>query len=247
MSGLVHRDDVPQDKILDCEPPFSTAPLGWHWESTYLCEYDKDLDLWVVQYDLKTDGRGRLNKVIIERHTRQSVERLMCMIAKKNGLELVFLKANQGKGGYNYGGSAGDCIQLAPFKKGKAGDKIGKYVLEQDCDNPLECMFLTFFHELAHCRLSGEIAGHIEGYSTNQTSRFQFELWITMKGIEYAQREYAIVFSDKTVKWMLDETATYIRETAEEGSVVASDVTEEGYVVRENDWWKDVLSKQKGK
>ena len=58
MSGLVHRDDVPQDKILDCEPTFNTAPLGWHWESTYLCKYDKDLDLWVVQYDLKKDEKG---------------------------------------------------------------------------------------------------------------------------------------------------------------------------------------------
>lgn len=142
----------------------------------------------------------------------KTVREIMKAVAKREGLDLVFMKAREGMGGYNYGGSAGDCVMLAPFKKGRRGDKIGKYELDEDCDNPLECMFITFFHELAHCRLAEDVPHNLKGYSWNDTSRFQYELWITMLGVEYAYKNWGVKFSDQAVRWILHENMSYIRD-----------------------------------
>lgn len=141
----------------------------------------------------------------------KTVRGIMEAIAKKECFELIFLTAREGMGGYNYGGSTDEWVMLAPFKKGKQGDMIGKYELERDCDNPLECMFITFFHELAHCRLAKDVPHNLKDYSWNDTSRFQYELWITMLGLEYAYKNWGIKFSDQALKWLLNENMTYIR------------------------------------
>ena len=165
-----------------------------------------------------------------KRYTRDGIISLMRTIAKRNGLVLSFLKADEGKGGYNYGGSTGDCIMLAPFVAGKKGDVIDGIPLDADCENPLECMLITFFHEYAHCKMADDVPYSMKGYSCNMTSRFQYELWITMLGIN-AARSYGIVFSDATIKWMLRETMTYA------DTVFARDSSKDEYTVEIDAWW----------
>ena len=155
---------------------------------------------------------------------------LMRDISNRHGIKLCFIKANEGKGGYNYGGSTGDCIMLAPFVAGKKGDRIEGIPLDSDCENPLECMLITFFHEYAHCKMANDVPYAMKGYSCNKTSRFQYELWITMLGIRFAQ-SMGIVFSDATIKWMLRETMTYCDE-------VIARVNKEGYDTEINAWWE---------
>ena len=72
-------------------------------------------------------------------------------------------------------------------------------------------MLITFFHELAHIKLYNKVPSRIKGYSWNDTSKFQYELWITMFGVEYAHKKYGIKFSDQAMKWLIDENMTYIR------------------------------------
>lgn len=145
------------------------------------------------------------------RFTLKEAKDFMREVAKKEKVELVFLTKDEGMGGYNYGGSA-DNIVLAPFRKGKKGerDKDGKYPLARDCDNPVECMLIAFFHELAHVRLSDNVPSVVKGYSWNNTSKFQFETWITMLGVDYAHSKYGLKFSDQTFMWMFNENASYI-------------------------------------
>ncbi len=145
-------------------------------------------------------------------YTSSRVRGIMEEIAKKERCKLHFHGADSGGGGYNYGWSFGNEICLAPFKKGNAGDRIGKYELRRECSNPLECMLASFFHELSHVKFAKKVPSQVEGYAWNDTSRYQYELWITMMGLEYAHSRYGIKFSDKTVKWLLDEGASYIRE-----------------------------------
>ena len=141
------------------------------------------------------------------RYTKDEVFSLMRRIARKENVKLVFLKKNEGYGGYNYGTSAGNQIMLAPFRKTICEDDPDSS--ERRCTNPLECMLITFFHELSHVKLTNEVPSIVKGYSWNDTSRFQFELWITMLGMEYAHSKYGIKFSDDTVQWMLRENSTY--------------------------------------
>ena len=164
-------------------------------------------------------------------YDRDVVTLLMMDISARHGIELRFLKADEGQGGYNYGGSSGDCIMLAPFVAGKKGDVIDGIHLDADCENPLECMLITFFHEYAHCKLADDVPYHLKGYSCNKTSRFQYELWISMLGIRFAQ-SMGIVFSDATIKWMLRETMTYCDD-------VIARVHKEGYDTEINAWWKE--------
>ena len=136
----------------------------------------------------------------------------MRCVAKKEKVKLIFLQPNEGYGGYNYGSSAGDTIWIAPFVKAKDGDMRGEYRIRGNCDNPIEDMLITFFHEIAHCVLVKEVPSQVDGYTWNDTSKFQYELWITMLGIEYAHSKYGLKFSDQAVKWLMDENATYIRD-----------------------------------
>jgi len=152
----------------------------------------------------------KTKNMIEERRSLEEVRKLMGDIAKEHKLKLEYLKPDKGYGGYNYGASAGEEIWLAPFKKCSAGQKIGKYDMRSACANPVECMFITFFHELSHCRLSHRVPSQIKGYSWNGTSRFQYELWISMLGIEYAHKKYGIKFSDQSVQWLLNENASYV-------------------------------------
>ena len=101
---------------------------------------------------------------------------------------------------------------LAPFVQAKKGDCVDHCTVYQDCDNPVECMFITFFHELAHAKLADFVPSAVNGYSWNDTSSFQYELWITMLGVECAHSKYGIKFSDQAVKWIIEESMGYIRE-----------------------------------
>ena len=141
--------------------------------------------------------------------TLEKVKKMMRKICKDNKLKLIFYTSKQGLGGYNYGASAGDCIMLSPFVKKlqKREEKI--FSNFKACPNPVECMFAVFFHEFAHCMLTESVPGQVKGYSYNNTSHMQFELWITMLGLDYARDKYGIVFSDETVKRLLEQNMTY--------------------------------------
>ena len=164
--------------------------------------------------------------------TRESVHQMMKEIAKKESLDIMFLTKTEGMGGYNYGGSAGNSIMIAPFVKVPDNGRYDGYDFLHGCSNPVECQFATFFHELAHCKLTPHVPSIVKGYSWNDTSRYQFEVWITVLGIEYAHRKYGIKFSDETVQWMLEEAKTYCRpEDDYAKGLVSEEVTEDGYKV----------------
>lgn len=145
------------------------------------------------------------------KYTLKQVKDIMKFVAGQEKVKLVFMDKDDGAGGYNYGASSGKDIMIPPFVKAKAGDKVNGYTIFSDCDNPVECMLITFFHELAHDKLSKKVPSRVKGYSWNDTSKFQYELWITMLGVEYAHSEYDIKFSDQAVKWLLNENMTYMR------------------------------------
>lgn len=134
----------------------------------------------------------------------QEAMELMKRIADKEGLKLTFMKSDEGRGGYNYGGSCGDCIMLAPFVKCGAYEKIDGYSVERPCDNPVECMLISFFHELSHCKLANELSA--------DRSTMQNELWVSMTGLTYAEMKYKLKFSDAAVKWLLNENFSYAKE-----------------------------------
>lgn len=155
------------------------------------------------------------------KYKREDVIRLLKSIARKEKVRLTFLGKDNGHGGYNYGGSTPKDVMLSPFIKAKKGDKVGRYEIYSDCDNPIECMLITFFHELSHAKLADKVPSNIKGYSWNDTSIFQYEMWITMLGIEYAHSKYGIKFSDQAVRWLIGEAMGYIRD--------AKDAKEYGY------------------
>jgi len=134
----------------------------------------------------------------------QEAMELMKRIADEEGLNLTFLKADEGRGGYNYGGSSGDCIMLAPFVKSWAYEKIDGYSVERPCDDPVECMLISFFHELSHCKIANELSA--------DRSTMQNELWVSATGIIYAETKYKLEFSDTAVKWLLNENFSYAKE-----------------------------------
>lgn len=134
----------------------------------------------------------------------QEAMELMKRIADEEGLKLTFLKADEGRGGYNYGGSSGDCIMLAPFVKIRAYEKIYGYSIDRPCDNPVECMLISFFHELSHCKLANELSA--------ERSTMQNELRVSMTGIAHAETKYKLEFSDAAVKWLLNENFSYAKE-----------------------------------
>ena len=164
--------------------------------------------------------------------TRGEVVAAMEEIAKRESMSLMFLTKTEGMGGYNYGSSAGNSIMIAPFVKVPDNGKYDGYDFPHGCSNPLECQFATFFHELAHCILTLHVPSLVDGYSWNDTSAYQFELWISMLGFEYAHRKYGIKFSDETVQWILDEAKTYCHpEDQFAKGLVQQDVNEDGYKV----------------
>lgn len=142
------------------------------------------------------------------RITLKTVKEWIKLIAAEENVRVVWLKPDEGDGGYNYG-TFGDGIWLAPFRKAKAGDVIGKYTIERDCDNPVECLLISFFHELAHAKLRNKIPHVLKKYAWNGTSDFQYELWLTMLGVDYAFTKYGIRFSDQALLWLIGENNTY--------------------------------------
>ena len=148
-------------------------------------------------------------------HTLAEANRLMRRVAKKEGLKLTFLSADCGLGGYNYAASAGDYIFLAPFIKAKAGDIVSGREVVYGCDDPVQCMLVAFFHEVGHCKLEGEVPLKEEGQTSNGTTRYQFEVWVSLLGLEYAHRQYGLDFSDRAVRWLLDIAGTYSKTGGE--------------------------------
>ena len=158
--------------------------------------------------------RGTVQKVFKWRE--KDVRAVMAEVAKNEKCELVYLTKDEGYGGYNYGCSGGKVISLAPFIKVESGVRLDGQDYPHACENPLECQFITFFHELAHVKLANKVPSNVKGYCWNDTSNFQYEMWITMLGVEYAHKKYGIKFSDYAVTWLLEEAKTYIRENEEE-------------------------------
>jgi len=144
-------------------------------------------------------------------YKKHELNALMLNICKENKLNLTFLKKNEGLGGYNYAYCGGNEIMLAPF--------VGK--------NSLEKKLISFFHEFSHLKLNQFIPGKIKGYSINHTSAMQYELWVTMLGLNYAKEKYDILFSDESVTWLLKQNFTYKNhDGGEELSILESNKNE---------------------
>lgn len=158
--------------------------------------------------------KGTVQKVF--KWTEKAVRQVMSEVAKNEKVEIVYLTKTEGFGGYNYGCSGGKSIMLAPFIKVKAGEKVDGIDYPQACENPLECQFITFFHELSHIKFTKKVPSIVKGYSWNDTSQYQFELWITMLGVEYAHKKYGIKFSDYAVNWLFEEAKSYIHKHEED-------------------------------
>ena len=158
--------------------------------------------------------KGTVQKVF--KWTEKAVKQVMSEVAKNEKVEIVYLTKTEGFGGYNYGCSGGKSIMLAPFIKVKAGEKVDGLDYPQACENPLECQFITFFHELSHIKFTKKVPSIVKGYSWNDTSQYQFELWITMLGVEYAHKKYGIKFSDYAVNWLLEEAKSYVHQKEED-------------------------------
>lgn len=160
---------------------------------------------------------------------RKRATQIMREVAAKHRIKLVFLTEDEGRGGYNYGGSTGDQIFLAPFAKVPS---IRYMKVSKRCENPVECMLAAFFHEFAHCKLGRSIPCKEKGFSWNGTSRMQFEVWITMAGFAYALKKHGIRFSDATFKWLLAENYTYGDNPVD--ALRATSVDEDSYVLERN-------------
>ena len=169
-------------------------------------------------------------------YTEEKILGIMQKVCNENNLKLIFLGVEEGRGGYNYGGSTFDSIMLAPFVNAKFGERVGEYEIPATCDNPIECRLATFFHEFSHARLSDKIPMNCNGFTWNRTSRFQYELWVTMIGFGYALENFGIKFSDNTVKWMLDEAYTYYHGNADSYDLAATDIDNKGYTIIYDDW-----------
>ena len=179
-------------------------------------------------------------------HTEEETVELMRKVCAEHNLKLTFMGEDEGMGGYNYGGSTDEEIMLAPFVKAKAGEMVGKYKIDRTCENPIECRLAAFFHELSHARLSEDIPMKCAGRAWNRSSRFQFETWITMLGFGYALEKCNLKFSDKAVKWMLDEAFTYYHGDVSHYDLVGYE-TDKGYAVEYDDWMeREVDSKAEG-
>ena len=83
----------------------------------------------------------------------------------------------------------------------------GEYIFLGPFNNN-ERMLLAFFHEYAHCVLRHKVPGYVKGMHWNNTTKMQYEIQITMAGLNFAQA-HGIVFSDRTVKWLLKENCSY--------------------------------------
>ena len=156
--------------------------------------------------------------------TEEQAQKLMRKVCREHGLKLYLYTEEQGYARYNYGASAGRYIYLAPFIRKLRGKRFSSGF--KPCPNPVECRLAAFFHEFAHCRLTEKVPGHIKGYCSNNTSQMQFELWLTMLGFNYAREHYGVKFSDRTVRWLLEENMTYANPKY---GLNASRITNKGY------------------
>lgn len=180
--------------------------------------------------------------------TKEQDEQLMRDLCKKHAIDLTFLTEDEGKGGYNYGASAGYEIILAPFVKTTTPNtKVGKYMVKRVCLNPLECRLAAFFHEFSHVMLSDNVPCICDGYSWNETSKMQFEIWITMCGFRFAQENCAIVFSDETVMWMLHESMSYYHKDNMNYARQTTRTSDTDYDITYDPWYDECARKKKKK
>ena len=87
------------------------------------------------------------------------------------------------------------------------GTTDGEYIFFAPYTNN-EYLLISFFHEFAHCVLNHKVPGKVKDKHWNNTTTMQFEIQITMAGLNFAQK-HGIVFSDKAVKWLLKQNLSY--------------------------------------
>lgn len=87
------------------------------------------------------------------------------------------------------------------------GTTDGEYIFFAPYTNN-EYLLISFFHEFAHCVLGHKVPGKVKNMHWNNTTTMQFEIQITMAGLNFAQK-HGIVFSDKAVKWLLKQNLSY--------------------------------------
>lgn len=144
-------------------------------------------------------------KIIHYTFTKDEIYSLMNMISDEYNIKLTICKSESEalKLGWdlNCGYATNNTIEISYFNINK---------------NKLEKMFITFFHEFAHCKLSNNVFNKIPEFNANNISLMQYELLITYEGLKFAKEKYNIVFSDDTVKWLINENLTYINNIEKE-------------------------------
>lgn len=138
--------------------------------------------------------------------TLEKVEEIMLAVSQTERIKFHMIPAYEW--GYNYLGSDLEKreIYIPPFLatgetvEVEVKDNHGKakIVTAMKCHNPLECMFMSFFHEVAHIKYPP----NRQCLPWNFMSEYHYHCMVTMMAIEIANR-YGVEFSDKTIRWRM--------------------------------------------
>ena len=149
-------------------------------------------------------------------YTMDRAHDLMRRLAAMNEFALEFQSMNECEElNSGFGSEEENRIVITPFVYGSRSQRFdrpdgnGFIYLRKDCHDPVECMLAVFFHELAHLKLAGKVPFKDPEKQANGTSRFQYELWITMLGLNYARETCGLKFSDYAVKWLVEDAIEY--------------------------------------
>lgn len=116
------------------------------------------------------------------------VRELMMELCEKHGIKLHHLNANEGDGDHDNKSFCAGSVQDGDIYLGVYED--------------IELEAISFFHELSHV---------IFDFDRSVISTMQYELYVTFKGLKYAEKECKVLFSDDAIKWMLEQCLTYHR------------------------------------
>jgi len=118
----------------------------------------------------------------------EQVRGMMMKLSEKHGIKLHYLNGNEGDGDNANRSFCAGCI-------GSGDIYLGVY-------EDIELEVISFFHELVHV---------IFDFDRSVISTMQYELYVTFKALEYAEKECKVLFSDDAIKWMLEQCLTYHR------------------------------------
>ena len=126
--------------------------------------------------------------IIHSEYTLPFVINLMNQISKQYKIKLIILTETQTKKNHydiNHAYSTNDEIIMAHFTLST------EYIL------------IAFFHELSHILNFNKV---------KNCSLFNKELTISIEAINFAQNNYHLKFSDNCIKWLIEQSFTYLNK-----------------------------------